>query len=93
MEPTSPTKPSNGSKGNPVDHLKGWLEEAGGAVGAGVRSSSLLLSSLQLGDEKVYAPYIRAQLGTAAHICRGVQASERFALGGFGGGGGWGLGV
>ena len=29
--------------------------------------SSLLFSSLELSDTKVYAPYIRARLGTAAH--------------------------
>jgi len=34
-----------------------------------VFSSSLLLSSLQLSDAKVYEPEIRALLGTAAHFC------------------------
>ena len=28
-----------------------------------------LLSSLELSDAKVYEPYIRARLGTAAHLC------------------------
>ena len=32
-------------------------------------SSSLLLSSLELRDTKVYEPYIRALLGTASHFC------------------------
>jgi len=32
-------------------------------------SSSLLLSSLELSDTKVYEPLIRAHLGTAAHFC------------------------
>ena len=31
-------------------------------------SSSLLLSSLELSDTEVYAPYIRALLGTASHF-------------------------
>ena len=35
-------------------------------------SSSLLLSSLELSDAKVYAPQIRALLGTAAHFCEVV---------------------
>ena len=39
-------------------------------------SSSLLLSSLELSDTKVYEPYIRARLGTAAHLCR-VKATSR----------------
>jgi len=33
---------------------------------------SLLLSRLELSDTKVYAPYIRARLGTAAHFCEVV---------------------
>jgi len=32
-------------------------------------SSSLLPSSLELSDTKVYEPQIRARLGTAAHLC------------------------
>ena len=32
-------------------------------------SSSSLLSNLELSDTKVYAPQIRARLGTAAHLC------------------------
>ena len=32
-------------------------------------SSSLLLSSLELSDTKVYGPYIRALLGTASQFC------------------------
>jgi len=32
-------------------------------------SSSLSLPSLELGDTKVYEPYIRALLATAAHFC------------------------
>ena len=34
--------------------------------------SSLLLSSLELSDAQVYEPYIRARLGTAAHLCEVV---------------------
>ena len=37
-----------------------------------VSSSSLLLSSLELSDTKVYAPQIRALLGTASHFCEVV---------------------
>jgi len=37
-----------------------------------VPSSSLLLSSLELSDAKVYEPSIRARLGTAAHFCEVV---------------------
>jgi len=33
---------------------------------------SLLLSSLELSDRKVYEPYTRARLGTAAHFCEVV---------------------
>ena len=33
-------------------------------------SSSLLLSSLELSDTKVYEPQVRASLGTTAHVCR-----------------------
>ena len=32
-------------------------------------SSSLLLSSLELNETKFHEPYIRARLGTAAHLC------------------------
>ena len=35
-------------------------------------SSSLLLTSLELSDTTVYAPQIRARLGTAAHFCEVV---------------------
>jgi len=35
-------------------------------------SSSLLLSSLELSDTKVYAPQIRALLGTDSHSCEVV---------------------
>ena len=35
-------------------------------------SSSLLLSSLELSDAKVYEPQTRARLGTAAHFCEVV---------------------
>jgi len=34
--------------------------------------SSSLLSSLELSDTKVYAPEIRARLGTATHLCKAV---------------------
>jgi len=44
-------------------------------------SSSLLLSSLELSDTKVYEPYIRALLGTASQFCEVVvlksNATER----------------
>jgi len=40
-------------------------------------SSSLLLSSLELSDTKVYAPQIRALLGTAAHFCEVVVLKLR----------------
>jgi len=40
-------------------------------------SSSLLLSSLELSDTKVYAPQIRARLGTAAHFCEVVVLKLR----------------
>ena len=38
---------------------------------------SLLLSSLELGDIKVYEPEIRARLGTAAHFCEVVVLKLR----------------
>ena len=40
-------------------------------------SSSLLLSSLQLSNEKVYEPSIRARLGNAAHFCEVVVLKLR----------------
>jgi len=40
-------------------------------------SSSLLLSSLELRDTKVYEPEIRARLGTAAHFCEVVEVEVR----------------
>ena len=40
-------------------------------------SSSLLLSSLELSDTKVYALQIRARLGTAAHLCKVVVLKLR----------------
>ena len=51
---------------------------------AGVLSSSLSLSlsSLELSDTKVYAPYIRARLGTAAHFCEVVVVTLRTGRGG-----------
>ena len=39
--------------------------------------SSLLLSSLELSDTKVYEPSIRARLGTAAHFCEVVVLKLR----------------
>jgi len=36
-------------------------------------SSSLLLSSLELSDTKVYEPELRALLGSAAHFCKVVD--------------------
>ena len=47
---------------------------------AGVReafSSSVLLSSLGLSDTKVYAPEIRALLGTASHVCLRYRAKGK----------------
>jgi len=38
-------------------------------VQPGARSLSVLLSSLELSDTKVYEPSMRARLGTAAHFC------------------------
>jgi len=40
-------------------------------------SSSFLLSSLELSDTKVYAPYIRARLGTTAHYIRNRNTAAR----------------
>ena len=40
-------------------------------------SSSLSLSSLELSDTKVYAPYIPARLRTAAHFFKVVVLSLR----------------
>ena len=40
-------------------------------------SSSLLLSSLELSETKVCEPYIRARLGTAAHVCEVVVLKLR----------------
>ena len=46
------------------------LSESPRAPGSGLLLfSSLLLSSLELSDTKVYEPQIRARLGTAAHSC------------------------
>ena len=41
--------------------------------------SSLLLSSLELSDTKVYEPYIRARLGTTAHFCEVVVQIAGFS--------------
>jgi len=67
--------------------------------GIRIFSSSLLLSSLELSDTKVYEPHIRALLGTASHFCEVVvlksktlnaQAVRPMLRGwGFGGQGGW----
>jgi len=40
-------------------------------------TSSFLLSSLELSDTKVYAPHIRAVLGTASHFCELVVLKLR----------------
>ena len=58
---------------------------------AGCSASSCLLSSLELSDTKVYAPKIRALLGTAAHFCevvsrRGIDLNDSARLGGVSGG-------
>jgi len=51
-----------------------WSNGAGLAVvlleTGKISSSSLLLSSLELSDTKVYEPCIRALLGTASHFCQ-----------------------
>jgi len=39
--------------------------------------SSLLLSSLELSDTKVYEPQIRARLRTAAHFCEVVVSQHK----------------
>jgi len=47
--------------------------------GSSNSSSSLyssLLSSLELSDTKVYEPYIRARLETAAHFCKLVSTNQ-----------------
>ena len=44
--------------------------------GKATSDSSLLLSSLELSDAKVYEPQTRARLGTASHFCK-VAALER----------------
>jgi hypothetical protein len=40
--------------------------------------SSSLLSSLKLSDPQVYAPSIRAPLGTTAHFCEAVDVSVKW---------------
>jgi len=40
-------------------------------------SFSVLLSSLELSDTKVYEPQIRALLGTASHLCEVVVLKLR----------------
>ena len=47
--------------------------------GSSESSSSVLLSSLEMSDAKVYEPYIRARLGTAAHFCEVVVLKLRTA--------------
>jgi len=47
------------------------------ALSGEVDPSSLLLSSLELSDTNVYAPYIRALLGTASHFCEVVVLKLR----------------
>jgi hypothetical protein len=42
-----------------------------------VFSSSLLLSSQELSDKKVYEPQIQALLGTASHFCEVVVLRSR----------------
>ena len=74
-----------GGGGTPeVVPIQGGTTSAGGVAGVldglglegvGVEVSlslSLLLSSLELSDTHVYEPYIRALLGTAAHLCKVV---------------------
>ena len=43
-------------------------------------SSSLLLSSQEFSDTKVYAPQIRALLGVAAHLCQVISFEWMVAL-------------
>ena len=47
-----------------------WPNDSSRLAPTPVSSSSLLLSSLELSDTKVYEPQIRALLGTASHFCR-----------------------
>jgi hypothetical protein len=49
-------------------HMWYTCSRAGLKLGA-IFSSSLLLSSLEVSDTQVYAPEIRALLGTASHFC------------------------
>jgi len=42
-------------------------------------SASLILSSLELSDTKVYEPYVRALLRTASHSCEVVVLESRTA--------------
>jgi len=46
--------------------------EVSGATHVLSSSSSLLLSSLEFSDTKVYRPSLRAHFGTAAHFCKVV---------------------
>ena len=43
-----------------------------------VAASSLLLSSLELGDRQVYEPYIRALLGTASHFYKVAHGGSTY---------------
>ena len=52
---------------------------------------SLLLSSLELSDTKVYEPQIRALLGTASHFCEVIVPKLRSVAGADPGGAGEGL--
>ena len=54
----------------PLCNLSGWVNPYNS-------SSSLLLSSLELIDTKVYEPQIRALLGTASHSCEAVVLKLR----------------
>ena len=49
-------------------------------AGLSSSSSSLLLPSLELSDTRVYEPYIRARLGTAAHLFEVVVLKLRAYL-------------
>ena len=50
------------------------------SVPAGHPSSSLLISSLALSDTNVYAPQVRARLGTTAHFCKAAVLKHEPAL-------------
>ena len=78
----------------PPSPIGSWLLQSGGApepcspngsclmgctASQGAPSSSLLLSSLELIDTKVYRPSIRAFLGTASQFCEAVVLNSKLS--------------